>query len=92
MRTKFDDVLELTKLNDRLGELVGKKEQENKPSNIILWVLAVIGAVAAVAAIAFAVYNYLTPAYEDDFDDDDFDDDFDDDLDDEDDKDSDSKN
>ena len=49
-RTKLDDVLEMTKIN----ELLNKKDQEStgKPSNVILWVLAVIGAVAAVAAIA----------------------------------------
>ena len=89
MRTKLDDVLEMTKIN----ELLNKKDQEStgKPSNVILWVLAVIGAVAAVAAIAFAVYRYMTPAYEDDYDDDDFDDDFEDDFEEEDDKKSEKK-
>ena len=86
MRTKLDDVLEMTKIN----ELLNKKDQEStgKPSNVILWVLAVIG---AVAAIAFAVYRYMTPAYEDDYDDDDFDDDFEDDFEEEDDKKSEKK-
>jgi len=56
-----------------------KKEPEKKPTNVIVWVLAIIGAVAAVAAIAYAVYRYMTPDYLDDFDDD-FDDDFEDDL------------
>ena len=74
MRTKLEDVLEMTRIN----ELLNKKDHEsaNKPSNVILWVLAVIGAIAAVAAIAFTVYRYMTPEYEDDYDDDDFDDDF----------------
>lgn len=71
---KIEDILTAAKL----GDLLSKKE-EPKKSNVLLWVLAVIGAVAAVAAIAYAVYKYLTPDYfedaEDDFDDD-FDDDF----------------
>ena len=81
MRTKLEDVLEMTRIN----ELLNKKDHENsnKPSNVILWVLAVIGAIAAVAAIAFTVYRYMTPEYEDDYDDDDFDDDFEEDFEDE---------
>ena len=89
VRTKLEDVLELTRIN----ELLEKKEAENakRPSNVILWMLAVVGAVACVAAIAYAVYRYMTPAFEDDYDYDyDFDDDYDDfddfDLDDDDDK------
>ena len=42
--------------------------------------LAVIGAIAAVAGIAYAVYNYFTPDYLEDFDDDDYSDSFDDDF------------
>ena len=77
VRTKLEDVLELTRIN----ELLEKKEAENakRPSNVILWMLAVVGAVACVAAIAYAVYRYMTPALEDDYDYDyDFDDDYDD--------------
>lgn len=48
-----------------------------KPKNVILWVLAIVGAVAAVAGIAYAVYRFVTPDYLEDFEDD-FDDDFDD--------------
>ena len=68
----------IIKLNDYL-----LKEAANakKPSNIVLWVLAVFGAIAAVATIAYFVFQYMMPEYEDDydFDDDDFDD-FDDDF------------
>lgn len=73
-KNRIEDLLELTRIN----ELLEKKEAANakKPSNIILWCLAVFGAVAAVATIAFFVFNYMMPDYEDDFDydDDDFDD------------------
>ncbi len=74
-KSKFDDLLATTKLN----ELLHKKEVEEKNKNTLLWVLAIIGAVAAVAAIAYAVYRYFTPDYLEDFEDD-FDDDFDDDF------------
>lgn len=68
---KLDDILE----NAGVSEILGRKKEEEKKSNTLLWVLAIIGAVAAVAAIAYAVYRYLTPDYLEDFDDD-FDDDF----------------
>ena len=45
------------------------KKEEKKESNVLLWVLAIIGAVAAVAAIAYAVYRYMTPDYLEDFED-----------------------
>ena len=64
----FDEVLELLKQRERESE---------KPKNVILWVLAIVGAVAAVAGIAYAVYRFVTPDYLEDFEDD-FDDDFDD--------------
>ena len=65
---KIDEVLELLK----------QRECENeKPKNVILWVLAIVGAVAAVTGIAYAVYRFVTPDYLEDFEDD-FDDDFDD--------------
>ena len=64
----IDEVLELLKQRERESE---------KPKNVILWVLAIVGAVAAVAGIAYAVYRFVTPDYLEDFEDD-FDDDFDD--------------
>lgn len=68
---KLDEIMD----NTGVGELLGRKHEEEKKANTLLWVLAIIGAVAAVAAIAYAVYRYLTPDYLEDFDDD-FDDDF----------------
>lgn len=65
---KIDEVLELLKQRERENE---------KPKNVILWVLVIVGAVAAVAGIAYAVYRFVTPDYLEDFEDD-FDDDFDD--------------
>ena len=74
-KNRIEELLELTRVN----ELLAKKEAANakKPSNIVLWVLAVFGAIAAVATIAYFVFQYMMPEYEDDydFDDDDFDDD-----------------
>ncbi|WP_408070712.1 DUF4366 domain-containing protein [Butyrivibrio sp. JL13D10] len=73
-KNRLEELLETVRIN----ELLEKKAADNakKPSNIILWCLAVFGAVAAVATIAFLVFNYMMPDYEDDFDydDDDFDD------------------
>ena len=81
VKSKIDDIIELTRIN----ELLDKREAANakKPSNVILWTLAVIGSISAVAIIAYLVYRFMTPAFEDDYYDDDFDD-FDDDFDDED--------
>ena len=85
-KEKLDELIAATKL----GELISKKEDEDKKcskkcSTIIIAVLAIVGAVAAVAGIAYAVYRYFTPDYLDDFDDEDFEDeDFDDDFEDED--------
>ena len=64
---------------DELVDLMRKKEKKDadKPKNILLWILAIIGAVAAVAGRAYAVYLYFTPDYLEDFEDD-FEDDFDD--------------
>lgn len=70
---KIENLIDAAKLSD----LLNKKEE--KKTNVLVWVLAIIGAVVAVAAIAYAVYRYFTPDYLDDFDDD-----FDDDLDEED--------
>ena len=62
----------MANMNSRLEELLNslQKKEEEKPKNVVLWVLAAIGAVTAVAAIAYAVYRYFTPDYLEDFDDD----------------------
>lgn len=72
---KLDEVLD----NTRVNAILGKKKEEEKKKNTVLWVFAIIGAIAAVAGIAYAVYRYLTPDYLEDFEDD-FDDDFEDDF------------
>ena len=72
---KLDEILD----NARVNELLGRKKEEEKKCNKLLWVIAVIGAIVAVAGIAYAVYRYLTPDYLEDFEDN-FDDDFDDDF------------
>ncbi|SDB43730.1 DUF4366 domain-containing protein [Butyrivibrio sp. INlla16] len=73
-KNRIEELLETVRIN----ELLEKKEAANakKPSNIVLWCLAVFGAIAAVATIAYLVFNYMMPEYEDDYDydDDDFDD------------------
>lgn len=74
---KIETLLEAAKLN----ELIGKKE-EKKKTNVIIWVLAIVGAVVAIAAIAYAVYRYFSPNYMDDFEDD-FEDELDDEFEDE---------
>ena len=78
VKSKIDDLIEMTRIND----ILDKREAASakKASNVILWVLAVLGAISAVAIIA---YRYMTPAFEDDYYDDDFDD-FEDDFEDED--------
>ena len=75
---KLDELVEYLQEKNLICKDCGQKKEEEK-SNVIVWVLAIIGAVAAVAAIAYAVYRYMTPDYLDDFDDD-FDDDFEDDF------------
>ncbi len=66
---KLENIMEAAKLN----ELLGKKEE--KKSNILLWVLAIIGIVAAIAGIAYMLYRHFAPDYLEDFEDD-FEDDF----------------
>lgn len=74
--SKLEELVNMAKIN----ELLGKKEEEKKKDNTVLWVFAVIGAIAAIAGIAYAVYRYLTPDYLEDFEDD-FEDEFDEDED-----------
>ncbi|MGN1144903.1 MAG: hypothetical protein ACI4R5_00525 [Acetatifactor sp.] len=69
--SKLENLMDMAKIN----ELLGKKQEEKKKCNVLLWVLAIIGVVAAVAGICYAVYRYFTPDYLEDFEDD-FDDDF----------------
>lgn len=85
---KLDDILD----NARVNEILGRKKEEEKKCDKLLWIFAVIGAVVAIAAIAYAMYRYFKPDYLEDFEDD-FDDDFDDDFfEDEDDEEEDSEN
>ena len=81
VKSKIEDLIEMTRIN----ELLDKREAANakKPSNVILWILAVLGSISAVVIISYLVYRYMTPAFEDDYYDDDFDD-FEDDFDDDD--------
>lgn len=76
-KSKIEDLVAMIKAND----LLKKQEvaQEEKKSNTILWVFAVVGVIAAVAGIAYALYLYFTPDYLEDFEDE-YDDDFDDDF------------
>ncbi|NLL77653.1 MAG: hypothetical protein GX235_10480 [Clostridiales bacterium] len=73
--SKLEEYIDMSRIN----ELLGRKEQEKKKCNTVLWVFAIIGLIAAVAGIAYAVYRYFTPDYLEDFEDD-FDEDFDDDF------------
>lgn len=63
---RLENLIDIAKLN----EFIGKKEEEKKKCNVLLWVFAIIGAVAAIAAICYAVYRYFTPDYLEDFEDD----------------------
>ena len=76
---KWDGLIEYLQEKDLIGKNNCCSKKAEKGSNVIVWVLAIIGAVTAVAAIAYAVYRYMTPDYLDDFEDD-FDDDFEDDF------------
>lgn len=75
MNQKLEEIIATAHLND----LLQKKSEEEKKTNVLVWVFAIVGVVAAIVAIVIAVVKYLTPSYlDDDFDD--FDDDFDDDF------------
>lgn len=62
---RIEEIIAATRLN----ELINMKKEDEKISKTILWGLAIIGAIAAVAAIAYAVYRFVTPDFEDDFED-----------------------
>lgn len=81
---RVEDLINSAKTNELLGELLHIKKEEEKKSNVLMWVAITLGAVLAVAGIAYAVYRFFTPDYLEDFDED-FDDDYDDDYDDDDD-------
>lgn len=73
---KLEELLTATKL----GEMMHKKEVEEKKKNTVCIVLAVVAGVALIAGIAYALYKRCSceDDFEDDFDDDfeDFEDDF----------------
>lgn len=74
-REKLEDLFYTIKSGEFMNRRAPEPEPEEKKSNVLLWVLAIIGAVAAIAGIAYAVYRYFTPDYLEDFEDD-FDDEF----------------
>ena len=74
---RVEDLINSAKTNELLGELLHIKKEEEKKSNVLMWVAITLGAVLAVAGIAYAVYRFFTPDYLEDFDED-FDDDYDD--------------
>lgn len=75
MNQKLEELIATAHLND----LLHQKHEEEKKTNTLVWVFAIIGVIAAIVGIVIAVVKYLTPSYlDDDFDD--FDDDFDDDF------------
>ena len=71
---RVEDLINSAKTNELLGELLHIKKEEEKKSNVLMWVAITLGAVLAVAGIAYAVYRFFTPDYLEDFDED-FDDD-----------------
>ena len=68
---RVEDLINSAKTNELLGELLHIKKEEEKKSNVLMWVAITLGAVLAVAGIAYAVYRFFTPDYLEDFDDDD---------------------
>ena len=76
---RVEDLINSAKTNDLLGELLHRKKEDEKKSNILMWVGITIAVVLAVAGIAYAVYRFFTPDYLEDFEED-FDDDFEDDY------------
>ena len=82
---RIEDIVSAVKLEElknmvKVGDILQKKEEEEKKKCICKWGIALIGAVI-LAVVAFAVYKYLSKDNMDDFDYfDDFDDDFEDDF------------
>ena len=76
---RVEDLINSAKTNELLGELLHIKKEEEKKSNVLMWVAITLGAVLAVAGIAYAVYRIGNTCYCEDFDED-FDDDYDDDF------------
>lgn len=82
---RIEDIVSAVKLEElkniaKVGELLHKKDEEEKKKCICKWGIALIG-VVILTVVAFAVYKYLSKDNMDDFDDfDDFDDDFEDDF------------
>lgn len=80
---KFEALVDMVKSNElKLNDLLGKKQEEEKKCNAVIWVLAIVGIIVAVAGIAYVVYRCVKPDYLEDFeedfedeDDDDFEDD-----------------
>ena len=52
---RVEDLINSAKTNELLGELLHIKKEEEKKSNILMWVGITIAAVLAVAGIAYAV-------------------------------------
>lgn len=76
---KANEILNVVKA----GEILRKKEEEEKKTNFVLIICTILVSCVAIAAIIYGLYCYFTPDYLDDFDedyDDEFDDDFDDDF------------
>ena len=67
---RVEDLINSAKTNELLGELLHIKKEEEKKSNVLMWVAITLGAVLAVAGIAYAVYRFFTPDYLEDFDED----------------------
>ena len=43
----------------KVDELIAAlKKEEKKKTNILVWILAIVGAIAAIAGIAYAVYRH----------------------------------
>ena len=84
---RIEDIVSAVKLEElknmvKVGDLLQKKEKEEKKKCICKWGIALIG-VVFLAVVAFVVYKYLSKDSMDDFADfDAFDDDFEDDFDD----------
>lgn len=62
---KLENLLEAARIN----ELVGRKVEEEKKNNKLVWILAIIGAVVVIAGIAYAVFRYMTPDVDEEYED-----------------------